>query len=401
MNLEMLKIKKIYLRRILDASLNNRDYSTVVFRASFCLDEIKDIMEELKGEYHIHNVIFIDFDNEKIKSFYNSNPTDKEIERFIPKFPKPIGNMKIIYFNNAITDFSNNYYSDYSVKYYKHLEEYNKEVFDRIKNLSSSDKTVTSCPNKDWAEGLLGSQDQLDELWMKISKTLLSPDEAKREIEKRIEQKKELNRMGIRNLCFHTDLGTDFRISLNPHSIWVCEPNDTEGIFNFFNYPSYEIYTSPNCYSAEGKIVLSKKSRFYYDIVVKNAIFEFSKGRLISSKSNSEEFDSIILNKTNKMNRIGEIALVSQFSPLAKSGEFYDSVILDENTGCHFALGYSIDDCIGVEKEKLEEKGARYYRYNTSNYHTDLVFGDDSISVEAETKCKKKVLLMEKGTWKI
>lgn len=101
------------------------------------------------------------------------------------------------------------------------------------------------------------------------------------------------------------------------------------------------------------------------------------------------------------MNRIGEIALVSQSSPLAKSGEFYDSVLFDENTGCHFALGNSIDECIGIEKEKLKEKGAKYYRYNTSEYHTDLVFGDDSISVEAETKGKKKVLLMENGIWKI
>lgn len=401
MNLEMLKMKKNYFRRILDASLINRDYSTVVFMASFCLDEIKDIIEEIKEEYHIDNPIFIDFDNDKIKSFYESNPTVEEIERFIPKFPKPIGNMKIIYFDNPITDFSNNYYSEYSIKYYKHLKEYNKELYDRMENLSDNDKTVTLCPNKDWVEGLLGNQNQLDKLWIKISKTLLNPEEAKKEIEKRIERKKELNRMEIRNLCFYTNLGTDFKIALNPHSLWVCEPNDTEGIFNFFNYPSYEIYTSPNCYSAEGKIVLSKKSRFYYDIVVENAIFEFSKGRLISSKSNSESFDSIVLNKPNKMNRIGEIALVSQDSPLAKTGEYYDSVIFDENTGCHFALGNSHDDCIGVKKEKLEEKGARYYKYNTSKYHTDLVFGDDSISVEAETKCKKKVLLMENGIWKI
>lgn len=399
MGLEMLK--KNYLRRILDASLNNRNYSTVVFKASFCLDEIKDIIEDLKEEYHIDNVIFRDFDNDKIKSFYESNPTEKEIEQFIPKFSNPIGDMKEITFINDITDFSENYYSDYSVKYYEHLKKYNKELFDRIENLSDSDKTITVCPNKEWAEGLLGNQNQLDELWVKINKTLLNPDEAKKEIEKRMERKKELNRMGIRNLCFYTDLGTDFRTALNPHSIWVCEPNNTEGVFNYYNFPSYEIYTSPNCYSAEGQIVLSKKTRFYYDIVVENAAFEFSKGKLISSISNSELFDSIVLNKPNKMNRIGEIALVSQDSPLAKTGEYYDSVLLDENTGCHFALGYSLDDCIGVEKEKLKEKGARYYRYNTSIYHTDFVFGNDSISVEAETKGKKKVLLMEKGTWKI
>ncbi|MGM9875668.1 MAG: aminopeptidase [Bacilli bacterium] len=400
MNLEMEKIKREYLCKILGASLNNRNYSTIVFRASFCLDEIKNIIEELKDEYYIDNVIFMDFDNSKVKSFYEFDPTEEEIERFIPKFPKPIGNVKIIYFINDTTDYSENY-NNYFKKYYMHLKKYNGEVFDTIENLSVSDITVTACPNKEWAEVLLGSQERLEELWIEINKTLLSPDLAKKEVEERIERKKELNRMNIRNLFFYTDLGTDFRISLNSHSIWNCEPKDVEGIFNFYNYPSYEIYTSPNCYSAEGKIVLSKKRRFYYDILVENAIFEFSKGKLISSKSNSEIFDSIILNNANKMNRIGEIALVSQSSPLAKIGEFYDSVLFDENTGCHFALGDSIDECIAVEKEKLEEKGARYYRYNTSKFHTDFVFGDDSISVEAETKGKKKVLLMEKGVWKI
>lgn len=401
MNSEMSKIKKNYLRKILNASLSNKDYSTVVFHASFCLDEIKNIIEEIKDEYHIDNVIFMDFDNEKIRSFFSSNPTEEEIKKFIPKFPKLIGNVKIIYFDNSITDLSYNYYSDYSINYYNYLEDYNKEVFDKIQNLSKSDKIVTVCPNKEWATSLLGNEKQLDELWLKINKTLLDSDTAKEEIEKLIEQKKKLNSMKIRNLYFYTDLGTDIKISLNSHSIWVCEPDNTDGTFNFFNFPSYEIFTSPNCYSAEGKIVLSKKRKFYYDIIIENAIFEFSKGRLIKANSNDETFDSVVLNKPNKMNRIGEIALVSQTSPLAKSKDFYDSTLLDENTGCHFALGNSIDECIGIEKEKINKNGARHYRYNTSEYHTDLVFGNDSISVEAETKGKKRVLLMEKGIWKI
>ena len=399
MSLEMKRIKKEYLRKILTASLSNRNYSTVIFHSSFCLDEIKDIIEELKDEFHIENVIFIDFDNDKVKSFYESNPTEAEIERFIPKFQKPIGNTKIIHFHNEKTDFSDNYFSDYSRKYYGHLEEYNKEVFDRFKASPSDDITVTACPNKEWAESLLGSQERLQELWIRMSKTILTPDEARREIEERMARKNELNRMGIRKLCFYTDLGTDFRIALNPHSIWICHPNEVNG--NFYNFPSYEIFTSPNCYSAEGKIVVAKKERFYFDITIENASLEFSKGRLISCKSNNKTFDSIVLNKQNKMNRIGEIALVSQSSPLARTGEFYDSILLDENAGCHFALGDYIEDCVGVDKGKIKKKGARYYRYNTSDYHTDLVFGDDSISVEAETRAKKKVLIMERGKWRI
>lgn len=320
---------------------------------------------------------------------------------FIPKFLEPIGNVKCIYFQNTVTDFSDVYFSDYVIKYYRCLKESNKEVFNKMENLSGCDQTLTICPNREWAEGLFGSKEDLDNLWIKINRIFLNSSEEKREMENRINLMNELNRMNIRKLNFCTNLGTDFRISLNPHSIWCCTSYNYDGIFNFDNYPSYEIYTSPNCYSAEGKIVLSKKSRFYYDDMIENATFEFTRGRLINCKSNSKSFTAMLLNERNQMNRIGEIALVSQDSPLAQFNEFFDSVVLDENTGCHFALGNSIEECIGVDKKKIEEKGARYYRYNTSREHNDFVFGNDSVFVEAETKSKKKILLMENGKWKI
>lgn len=401
MNMEMLNLKKNYLRRILDISLNNQNYSTIIFYASFSLDEIKPIIEELKDEYHIKNVIFMDFDYDKIKAFYDSNPSEKEMEMFIPKFLEPIGNIKYIYFQNTVTDFSDNFASDNRIKYYRKLKEFNEEIFSKIYSLSEKDKTLTICPNKEWTEGLFGNKEKLDDLWIKINGVFLKPTEEKREIENRINLMNELTKMNIRKLNFCTNLGTDFRISLNPDSIWCCSPNNYEGIINFVNYPSYEIFTSPNCYSAEGIIVLSKKSRFYYDDMIENATLEFTRGRLIKCKSNSQSFDGILLNERNQMIRIGEIALVSQDSPLAVFNEFFDSVVLDENTGCHFALGNSIDACIGVNKEKLDEKGARYYCYNTSKRHNDFVFGNDSVYVEAETKSKKKILLMENGKWKI
>ena len=395
------RIKKNFLRKILNACLKNKNYSTVVFHATFPLDDLKEFIDELKEEFHIKNIIIVDFDNDKVRDFFECDPTNEEIKQFIPKFKKPVGNMKVIYFNNPTTDFSNNYYSDYSQRYYNLLTEQNKEVFDRLNSLTTEDKCVTVYPNKDWAEALLGDAEYLGELWLKINKTLLNPDVEKRELIKRIERKDELNKMKIRNLTFHTDLGTDFRVSLNPYSIWFCEPNNIKGSSNPFNYPSYEIFTSPNCYSGDGKIVLSKKRRFYYDIMVDNATFTFERGRLIDCESNSDTFNKILLNSSNKMNRIGEIALVAQNTPLARTGQFYDSVILDENTGCHFALGNSIRECIGINDEQLNKNGKRYYHFSTSEYHTDYIFGDDSITVEAETKGKQKILLMDKGRWKI
>lgn len=122
MILDIERIKKEYFRKVLAVSLSNRNYSTVVFRASFCLDDIKGIIEELKDEFHIDNVIFIDFDINRIKSFFNSQPTEKEIEKFIPKLSKPIGNMKVINFLNGRTNLSKNN-SDYSKIYYSLLND--------------------------------------------------------------------------------------------------------------------------------------------------------------------------------------------------------------------------------------------------------------------------------------
>ena len=217
------------------------------------------------------------------------------MEMFIPKFLEPIGNVKCIYFQNTVTDFSDVYFSDYVIKYYRCLKESNKEVFNKMENLSGCDQTLTICPNREWAEGLFGSKEDLDNLWIKINRIFLNSSEEKREMENRINLMNELNRMNIRKLNFCTNLGTDFRISLNPHSIWCCTSYNYDGIFNFDNYPSYEIYTSPNCYSAEGKIVLSKKSRFYYDDMIENATFEFTRGRLINCKSNSKSFTNTFL----------------------------------------------------------------------------------------------------------
>ncbi len=394
-------VKKEYIRKLLNASLSNKKYSTVIFRSSFALDEIKDVMEELKDEFGLERVIYIDFDLPKIIDFYNNNPSEEDLDRFVPKLPDVVGNTKIIYFNNAITDLSNDYYSQANRDYFKRLKDKNPELIDFISKADKSDKTVSTCPNRPWANSLLGSPDRIDELWDKINNTVLDIETTKEEIDERVRRRKELERMKIRHLHFNTDVGTDLRISLNPHSLWACEPNESFGKANLFNYPSYEIYTSPNCYSAEGKIELTKKRRFYYDILVDHATFEFKKGKLVAVDSNDESFGKIVMNKKNKMNRIGEIALVGQDTPLAQTGEFYGSVILDENAGCHFALGNSIDSCINIPVEKLDEKGRRYYRYNTSKYHNDFIFGDDSIRVEAETKDKKKILLMDKGLWRI
>ena len=173
--------KKDYLRKVIAASLNGRKYSTVVFQASFCLDNIKDIVEELKDEFQIENLIFIDFDNDKVKEFFDSNPSEEEIEKFVPKFTKNLGKVKAIYFNNDATDFSKNYRGSYSIKYYKALIKCNKELFAILGNQPECNQTVSVLPNEAWAKNMLGSADQVDKLWFKVNDLALDLNQAQKE----------------------------------------------------------------------------------------------------------------------------------------------------------------------------------------------------------------------------
>ena len=61
----------------------------------------------------------------------------------------------------------------------------------------------------------------------------------------------------------------------------------------------------------------------------------------------------------------GEIALVLDFNPFL----FY-STIMDENSGCHLALGNGYKEG-AIELDKI----------NSSKYHIDLVFGTNDICV--------------------
>lgn len=393
METELINIKKNYLRNILNKALKNDKYTSIVFHASFPLDEVKELMEEIRTEYNIETIAYIDFDKNKVKKFFNANPSKQEIEEFTPKYPELKGKVKEISFTN-VTDYSKEYFSNYSIEYYRNLMRYNKTAFIAKEN---EDILITIYPNEEWAYQLLGNKKKIDELWKIINDICIEEEKTKEEFLRRLEIKNILNKMGISNLHFYTDLGTDFTISLNPTSVWCSNPNKITG--NLFNYPSYEIFTSPNCKSAKGKIVLSQKSRLYKGIVINNASFEFSHGLVVNCESDNNVLKKYIMEPSNNLKRIGEIALVSQDSPLSKTRRFYDSVLLDENTGCHFALGNSIDECIAMSERDIRRK--EIFDYYTSDLHTDFVFGNDSVCVEADTKDSKKVLIMENGKWKI
>ena len=392
--------KREYLEKIFDACFKDGERCDLIISASYSLDDVKDIILGLKDQYNINQVIFFDFDYEQMKGLSERELTPAEIERLIPKYEIPQGKTKIMYFINDTTS-KTIIYEECYIRYAQYWGMVNPEIMKICAENDTSKLIVTVCPNKLWAKALYGSEDRLDDLWQLINQSVPSRETLHEEIEMLIEMQRKLEMLRIHNLEFHTDLGTDFRISLTKHSVWVFEQSLKNKKGFYYNFPSFEIFTAPNCHSAEGRIVTSRKHRFYYDIFLERATLVFKKGKIVGCEADNEIFGRIIQYPQTRLNRIGEIALVSQDSFLSRQNIFFDSILLDENTGCHFALGEAFKECTDLPSELIRKRGLRHYRFNTSNYHEDMVFGDESITVDAQTYGGQKVLIMEKGRWKL
>lgn len=391
-----------YVRKIIEIGCNIQENDNLVIYLTEEIPFLEEILLNLKKEYKINQIIFVKDYYEEIYNFLKQNPTSEEITKFIKKYPKIENHKKTKIITLSENDYQGYYYKlcyEMYEQYKKYLDIYEKINEDFITLYEKSPKIVVSLPSKSWAENILGSTDKLEELWNIISQTLPEKGKLIKEIKILEELKKYLNSIKIRELTFYTDKGTYFRIKIPQRAIWNFGKIQQNGIAAYPNFPTYEIYTSPNYKTAEGKIIVTKPS-VLYGMQITEAELEFHKGRIIRSKSDNEMWEKTIKFIPNHLNRIGEIALVSTTSPIAQLNRNLNSTLLDENTGCHLALGYSIPCCIDLPKELIESKGKRNYNFNESLYHQDLIFGDSTITVEAKT-ANSKVLILENGKWKI
>ena len=396
--------KEEYIRKMIELGCNPLEYNNIVIISDTSLDNVKHIFLKLKEEYNIDQMLFIDRDERRLYEFFKTNPSEEEIDRYVEKQPelKNPEKTKIIFNYPSHYD---GYSKRLSNEYKDQLKLYRK--IDRNSNGAIYDLShvkehlmITCIPDKSWAKYLLGSKNKEKKLWNLVNKIVPNTKEYRELIEKNKEIEEYLSKSRIKNLHFYSNLGTDFNIGLSSHSLWTTEPEIVDNKEFFFNFPSYEIYTSPNAYTAKGKIVLSKACIFYGNRISEGE-FTFERGKCKKVDTDCDYFNKVVKNKKNNMDRIGEVALVSNDSPIAILNRTFDNLLLDENAGCHFALGYAINECIDIDKEKLMKKGKKYYKFNDSRYHHDLVFGNESITVEADLGNNKKVLLLENGAWRI
>lgn len=191
---------------------------------------------------------------------------------------------------------------------------------------------------------------------------------------------------------------TDLTVGLVKNHVWIGGSETTKDGKKFMsNIPVEEVWTMPNRYYVNGYVTTTKPI-ILAGTTIRNVKLFFKNGKVIRMEPKQQVLlDTLQTDEGARM--LGEVALVSANSSIAKMGITFQSTLLDENAACHIALGQAyIDNLLDgylKKEEELTELGM-----NKSAIHEDLMIGDSSMSVYGILE-KGEILIMENGDWTI
>ena len=208
-----------------------------------------------------------------------------------------------------------------------------------------------------------------------------------------------LNSLGITELHYTADNGTDLTVGMIPEAIFCGGAEvSRQGISFNPNIPTEECFISPMRGKAEG-IVYSTKPLSYQGQLIENVSFRFEGGKVVEAKAEKgEELLNTMISMDEGAAYLGECALVPQQSPISQSGLLFYNTLFDENAACHLAVGMGFADTIRDHHNKTLEE-CRALGVNDSMIHEDFMIGCDTMNIDAKTADGKIVPIFRNGNW--
>ncbi|MBQ2700830.1 MAG: aminopeptidase [Clostridia bacterium] len=208
-----------------------------------------------------------------------------------------------------------------------------------------------------------------------------------------------LNSLGIRELHYTADNGTDLTVGMIPEAMFCGGAEKSrQGIVFNPNIPTEECFISPMKGKAEG-IVYSTKPLCYEGQIIDNFSMRFENGKVVEAHAEvGEELLNTMLSMDEGASYLGECALVPQRSPICESGLLFYSTLFDENAACHLAVGAGFTDTIRDNHSKTLEE-CRALGINESMVHEDFMIGCDTMNIDAICADGKVVPIFRGGNW--
>ena len=264
---------------------------------------------------------------------------------------------------------------------------------------------LIAVPNVVWASKVfpnLSKEEALQSLWELILKGSRADGENpikdweihNRDFESR---KGFLNESQFKSLHFINSRGTDLLMDLPKNHLYIGGGViDKNGIPFFPNIPTEEIFTAPHKNKVNGKLVGSKPL-IYGGSIIDDFYLIFRDGRIIDyyAEKGQDVLQNLI--ETDDGSRyLGEIALVSNKTPLAQADTLIYNTLFDENTACHIGIGNAspsnIQNGVNQSENELKEAGL-----NTSLLLVNVTFGTEDMRVVGIEEDGTRILLMKDG----
>ena len=278
-----------------------------------------------------------------------------------------------------------------------------REEFEAYRDKSELAWCIAAVPTKAWADELFdNNEDSVNMLWNKIFEicSIDQEDPVKIWNDKLALLKKRASKLNEKKFktLIYKDNKNNFKIDLPVNHNWAsgCErlANGKEVLVNF---PTEEVFTSPDCRSAEG-IVFSSKPLEYQGVILDNFQIEFKDGVVTNFKAEKgEETLKEMINICENSNMLGEVALVPYDSPISNTNMVFLETLFDENAACHLALGDSFTECINEvgTKEELFNK----FNMNNSKSHVDFMIGTKDLNIKGITQDNKEIDIFINGNF--
>lgn len=282
------------------------------------------------------------------------------------------------------------------------------EPFQNYTMANQGQWSIVAVPNVQWAKKVfpqLSEDAAMQALWDAILKTVRVSEEGdalqkwQAHNETLANTCRYLNEHHFQSLHFKNALGTNLTIQLVEDHIWEggSEKTTKEVLFNP-NMPTEEAFTMPHRLGVQGKVVATKPLS-YQGKLIDHFWIEFKDGKAVAwdAQQHKEALDDLI-EFDEGSSYLGEVALISNDSPISQSGILFYDTLFDENASCHLALGRAypsnIKDGLSMSEQQLIEKG-----YNFSKTHVDFMFGSDDMEIMGIQKDGKEVQLFSQGNF--